>query len=75
MVKIYDIRNFQNTTHLTKKDNPHLTKDAEIILFTGVRYERLGDHGATATNTEQFTDTHRHHTGCLSDAGLTVQSV
>lgn len=75
MVMIYDIRDFQNTTHLTKTENAAIAKDAEIILFTGVRYERLGDHCATANNPEQFSDTYRRHNACLADMGLTQKTV
>jgi len=75
MVKIYDIENYRDTAQLEHNKDAHLAQDAEIILFTGVRYERLCDQAATAVNIEQFVEVPRRTSICRTNVGLTLKTV
>lgn len=75
MVKIYDIKDYRNNTRLELNSKASLARDAEILMFTGVRYERLCDNNTTMETTSHFFRMPRCTSICRTTMGLNLKTM
>lgn len=75
MVKIYDFEDYKNNISLERKTKAPTNQTGKIILFTGVRYERISITANGSDNHVRHFNASRKNHMCGTDMGLNFKTL